>query len=103
MESLQNALQNACDVSIHFGDICMQILKLNSECAKRGNKNVISDASVWIHLIHAAVVSAFEGFDLNIKTIKDGIFIEKAQQKKAEILSQIQLLSSHSFDIISER
>ena len=90
---LQKSLEEACEVPLQFGEIALNILEIAHECASVGNKNVISDAFVAITLVQAAVVSAFEAIDINLKSLKDLEKSKEISRRKNSILEKVSLLS----------
>lgn len=90
---LQKSLEEACEVPLQFGEIALNILEIAHECASVWNKNVISDAFVAITLVQAAVVSAFEAIDINLKSLKDLEKSKEISRRKNSILEKVSLLS----------
>ncbi len=96
-EKVQIALFEAANVPIEVARKCQELLDLCQEIAKKGNKNVISDAGVGAILAQASFDSAILNVKVNLPMIRDEKIKEElnteiknltilTKEKKKEIL-----------------
>ena len=73
-ESIQDALKLATAVPLHCARACVSVIDLSETVARKGNKNVISDAGVAVVSAHAALRSAALNVHVNVGAIRDEHF-----------------------------
>jgi methylenetetrahydrofolate dehydrogenase (NADP+)/methenyltetrahydrofolate cyclohydrolase len=100
---IQKSLQHLCEVPLQFWEVIIQILSQVTICAQCGNKNVISDVSVSVHLLMAALKSSLEGISLNIRSIKNTTYIGEVQKRQEMIYLKAQELEKNILTITSNR
>lgn len=83
---IQEALREAALLPLRTAEKAVEIVRLASFCARRGNQNAISDARVGIELGTAAVYGALENVRINLETIEDTKFCEDLKDEIDELL-----------------
>lgn len=91
--ALQAALKAAAEVPFVTAQRCLEILQLVQPVAEKGNQNVVSDAAVAFHLAGCALKSALVNVDINLKFIRDDVFVEEWSTKRNELLSEVDTVS----------
>ncbi len=76
-EALQQALKAAALVPLRVMEACLEVMRLATTAAEKGNPNVISDASVAGILAHAGLLGAADNVRINLKFIKDETFVRQ--------------------------
>jgi len=80
-ESIQQALKNACAVPEQVFDLAIETINLIRPIAEKGNKNAISDVGVAISYLSSALDGAKLNILINLKSIKDEIYITEKKTK----------------------
>lgn len=78
-DAMQTALRGAAEVPLDIAALCGEILALTPSIAEKGNSNVVSDAATAAHLAFAALHSALVNVSINLKFLKDEVFIARMQ------------------------
>ncbi len=73
--ALQEALKAAAQVPLQVMEACLEVMRLAVIAAEKGNPNVVSDASVAGILAHAGLLGAGDNVNVNLKYIKDDVFV----------------------------
>ncbi len=87
--AIQEALKKCCEVPLQIAEVCLEVLELASECYKVWNKNVLSDAVVWVNLAIAAANSALEPLEMNLSWIKDSEYVNWARERRLIINNKL--------------
>ena len=101
--AIQTTLKNACEIPLEFAESILELTGIILEVARLGNKNVISDVTVGIRLIVSSVHASFEGIHLNIKSLKDEVFVSEVLEREKLILEKLHELEESCLSLVSER
>lgn len=74
--ALQMALKEAARVPFNTAESAVQVMNLAKPVGEKGNSNVVSDAAVALYLADAALHAAVINININLKFIKDELFVE---------------------------
>jgi formiminotetrahydrofolate cyclodeaminase len=83
--TLQAALREAADVPLRLAECCLALLDVLDPITRYGNKYVLSDAIIAIHLIEAAIAAAVLNVNANISAMKHAADAEHYQHRIDEI------------------
>ncbi len=86
-KKIQEALKNAAEVPLETAKKSLEVLRLASFVAAKGNQNAVSDARCGIELATAAIYGALENVRINLSQVKDEKFVEKFKEEIEKILS----------------
>ncbi|MCS6801723.1 MAG: cyclodeaminase/cyclohydrolase family protein [Chloroflexota bacterium] len=82
-DAIQRALKAASDPPLRMVEAARQVLELSVPAAQRGNSNVVSDAAVAAYLALAAMQSARLNVEINLRSIKDELFVRSSRERLA--------------------
>jgi methenyltetrahydrofolate cyclohydrolase len=82
---IQEEFKNAALVPLGVAEDTLKLMKLTSKVVKMGNKNAISDGAVAAMMARSAVLGALSNVKINLQSIKDEDFVNKALQKVHKI------------------
>jgi formiminotetrahydrofolate cyclodeaminase len=85
--ALQAALKIASEVPYTTAERCLAVLELAEPVGAKGNANVVSDAATSLYLAQAALRCAIVNVDINLKLIKDEIFVERLRGMRDRLLT----------------
>jgi formiminotetrahydrofolate cyclodeaminase len=86
-EALQAALKEAARVPFVTAESALAVMQLAEPVATMGNSNVVSDAAVALYLAEAALHAAIVNVNINLKFIKDGMFVDSYTTARNELLA----------------
>jgi formiminotetrahydrofolate cyclodeaminase len=92
--AIQAALKSAAEVPFVTAQRCLEIIQLVSPVARKGNRNVVSDAATALYLSIAALKSALVNVNVNLKFIKDEEFVSDYSSKRDELLEELDTVSA---------
>ncbi|MFZ5366225.1 MAG: cyclodeaminase/cyclohydrolase family protein [Patescibacteria group bacterium] len=92
-EKIQEALKKAAEVPLETAKKSLEVLRLASFAAAKGNQNCLSDARCGIELATAAIYGALENVRINLKLIEDEKFTENLRDEIEKILAEESLKS----------
>ncbi|MCS7002105.1 MAG: cyclodeaminase/cyclohydrolase family protein [Dehalococcoidia bacterium] len=75
--AIQAALRAACQPPLHLATLARAVIELSVPAAEHGNANVVSDAVAAAHLAYAGLEAARLNVEINLKAIKDPVFVEQ--------------------------
>jgi len=84
-QKIQKALKYATLVPLEVAELSSKISNYSEVLIRRGNKNALSDAKSAKYLALAAIKSANENIDINLKYLKDKKFISKIKKAKSKV------------------
>jgi formiminotetrahydrofolate cyclodeaminase len=84
--AMQDALKHAAAVPFDVAEKCLEIIRLAAPVGAKGNNNVVSDAATALYLAFAALKSAIVNVNINLKFIKDEVFVATWYAKVAALL-----------------
>ena len=87
-EKMQEALKKATDTPLEIARVCLESLKIAEELSAFGNKTAISDVGVGAYVAEAALNSVLLSVDINIPSIKDIAYVEKANAEKERLMAE---------------
>ena len=82
---IQDALKEATRVPLETARLSKRIEDMAEKMVEKGNRNALSDARTAKYLANAAVKSALENVDINMKLIEDGKWKKKMVSLIAEL------------------
>lgn len=80
-ETMENALKLACEVPINIVKVCFDAIKLHEDLVDKGSRLAISDVGVGVQCLRAAILSGQLNVAININSIKDVEYVEKAREE----------------------
>jgi methylenetetrahydrofolate dehydrogenase (NADP+)/methenyltetrahydrofolate cyclohydrolase len=86
---IQKQLIDSCDIPFQICEISLEILKESKECLVIWNKNVLTDAKVAEYNAKAAILSALEPIEINLKNITNNSIIKKYKEQKQFYLQEL--------------
>ncbi len=86
--ALQQALKGAAEVPFTTAQHCLAVLTLTEWVARQGNTNVVSDAATALYLAHAALQCAIINVNINLKFIKDEVYVATWSAKRDTLLAE---------------
>lgn len=102
-ELMQEALIRATDTPLEIARTCLEILELAVELSSIGNKGAISDVGVGAYVAEAALNSVLLSVDINIPSIKDKSYVEKALSEKNRLIVEAKALREKAVSIVQDR
>lgn len=102
-ELMQKALKNATDTPLEIAKVCLETLKIAEELSTFGNKGAISDVGVGAYVAEAALNSVLLSVDINIPSIKDIAYVEKANAEKNRLIEEAKVLKEKAVRQVQER
>lgn len=85
--AIQQAYKAAADVPMAVARECLEVLKLCPEAFAKGNKNAASDVGVGAHSAWCGLQGALLNVMINLGSIKDQEYVEKARHEIKAITS----------------
>jgi formiminotetrahydrofolate cyclodeaminase len=86
--ALQEALKHAAAVPFGVAEQSLAIIELAEPVGAKGNSNVVSDAASALYLAYAALKCALVNVNINLKFIKDEVFVTEWSAKTADMLQR---------------
>jgi formiminotetrahydrofolate cyclodeaminase len=86
--ALQAALKHAAEVPFGVAEQALAIMELAEPVGAKGNSNVVSDAASALYLAYAALKCALVNVNINLKFIKDEVFVAEWTQKTGDMLDR---------------
>jgi len=102
-EKMQEALKKATDTPLEIARVCLETLKIAEELSTFGNKTAISDVGVGAFVAEAALNSVLLSVDINIPSIKDTAYVEKANAEKERLIAEAKELKEKAVSQVLER
>ncbi|HHU33255.1 MAG: cyclodeaminase/cyclohydrolase family protein [Zhaonellaceae bacterium] len=102
-EKMQEALKKATDTPLEIARVCLESLKIAEELSAFGNKTAISDVGVGAYVAEAALNSVLLSVDINIPSIKDIAYVEKANAEKERLMAEAKELKEKAVSQVLER
>jgi methenyltetrahydrofolate cyclohydrolase len=99
-EAIQSALRAATEVPLSCARACAEAIELSKVVAEKGNLNVISDAGVAVLAAYAALRSAALNVYINVKGIKDQVFVEERLAELNRILEGIDVMTEEVYQLV---
>ncbi|MCD6414054.1 MAG: cyclodeaminase/cyclohydrolase family protein [Candidatus Diapherotrites archaeon] len=98
--TLQAALKEATEVPVEIAERCLELIKLSSVVAEKGNKNAITDAGVAALAAKAGLEGAILNARINLASIKDADYLNKMTVKYKELETAAEVLASKTLGIV---
>jgi formiminotetrahydrofolate cyclodeaminase len=86
---IQEEFKNAALVPLGVAEDTLKLIELTSKVVEMGNKNAISDGAVAAMMARSAVLGALSNVKINLQSIKDEDFVNKALKKVNKIESNV--------------
>lgn len=86
--AMQEALKHAVAVPFEVAEKCLEVMRLAAPVGAKGNTNVVSDAATALYLAFAALKSAIVNVNINLKFIKDEVFVADQRARVATFLAE---------------
>lgn len=102
-ELMQEALIKATDTPLEIAKTCLETLKLAVELSSIGNKGAISDVGVGAYVAEAALNSVLLSVDINIPSIKDKEYVEKALAERNRLMVEAKALREKAVSVVQDR
>ena len=102
-KATEEAAKQASDVPIKICKVCLELLTLAKDMAPIGNKTAISDVGVAVYLAEASLRAAMLSVDINMRLIRDELFLEKITTHKGSLLSLSEKLKNDVLGTVRER
>ncbi|MEW6172135.1 MAG: cyclodeaminase/cyclohydrolase family protein [Bacillota bacterium] len=100
---MQEALKNATDTPLAIARACFEVLELAENAALKGNKGAVSDAGVAAFLAEAALNAALLNVDINVPSIKDAGYVEKALAERRDLSAKAATIKARTAAVVSDR
>lgn len=100
---MQEALIRATETPLSIADACLEVLGLAEQAALKGNKGAVSDAGVAAHLAEAALNAALLNVDINVPSIKDTAYVDKAGAKGRELAHRAAAIKERAVQAVAAR
>ena len=84
-QKIQKSLKHATMVPLEVAQLSSKVRNYSETLIKKGNNNALSDAKSAKYLASAAIKSANENIDINLKYLKDERFISKVKKARSKI------------------
>lgn len=88
-EAIQNGMKLAANVPLETAQAAMEILGMIEAVVERGNSNAVTDGAVAAMMTRTAVLSALYNVKINLGSIKDAEYVEKAADEVARIEKEV--------------
>ncbi len=88
-KEIQNALMFALKVSEEILLKCLETIPIAEKLSNIGNKNLITDVGCGINFLQSCAESAKLNIDINLKFLKDKLFIKKTEKSKKNLITKI--------------
>lgn len=90
--ALQAALKGATGVPLAIAEKCLAVSRLVEPVGRKGNVNVVSDAATALYLADAALHSALINVNINLKFIKDDLYVAASSIRRDQLLGDAQIV-----------
>jgi len=84
-QAIQAATRSATDVPLETMRACRDALRHAVIVARNGNRNATSDVGVGVELLLAAVKGAGLNVDINLSTLTDSEYVERARWERQDL------------------
>ena len=88
-DAIQNGMKLAANVPLETAQAAMEILGMIEAVVERGNSNAVTDGAVAAMMTRTAVLSALYNVKINLGSIKDAEYVEKAAAEVARIEKEV--------------
>ena len=102
-QAIQTALKTATLVPLRCCRSCREVIALGAVVAKKGNRNVVSDAGVAVLAGYAALRSAALNVFTNARVITDRAFAEEQLAALDQLLSEAASATEASYQVVKEK
>lgn len=102
-QAIQTALKKATLVPMRCCRACREVITLGSIVAKKGNRNVVSDAGVAALAAHAALRSAALNVFTNARVMTDRIFAEEQLTELEQLLLEAATATEASYEVVKKK
>lgn len=102
-ETIQEAFKGAANVPLTVASLCLKVLETSRMVAEKGNKRSVTDAAVSALIARAGLHGAALNVRINLGSIKDAEFNQKALQE-LEVLNEKSLtLTEETLGIVEKQ
>ncbi len=101
-EAIQQATKAATEIPLRVMQLCEQALVLTQAAAEKGNVNSISDAGVAALMLRAACLGAKLNVQINLGSLKDGVFVQETASRAENICARVEAMSSDIHKRVNE-
>lgn len=98
--AIQDILRDATKVPMQIAEACVEVLRLCTPIAEKGNVGAVSDAGVAALLAEAALRSAALNVLINLAAIKDAEFVARERATLDGLLSGKAQLKEDIYDLV---
>ena len=102
-QSIQEATKQAASVPLRVMEKSLEILRLSRTVAEKGNVNAVSDAGVAALMAKAAILGAGYNVKINLGSIEDQEFVQRARKTLQAIEGEAENLSLEVQKRVEER
>ncbi len=97
-EKIQEALKKATEIPFKSIKLAKNLVPYIEILLKDGNRNAISDVGVAILSLRSGILSSYLNVKINLKSIKDEIFVDEINNECKKILDEIIEFCEKSFN-----
>ncbi len=101
--AIQASLKRATEVPLACARDCAEVIRLSRRAAEHGYLGVISDAGVGVSAAYAAARSAALNVYINVPTLKDRAFAERALAELDAIMTSCTAESEAVYALVREK
>ncbi|UCF93064.1 MAG: cyclodeaminase/cyclohydrolase family protein [Desulfobacterales bacterium] len=87
--AIQEGMQKAASVPLKVARAALQVMGLASAVISKGNKNAVTDGAVAVINARSAALAALYNVKINLISVKDNAFVDKAGQEVRRIESEV--------------
>lgn len=102
-QAIQAGAKEATLVPLAIAEACADVIELGRPTAELGNLNAISDAAAGVLCAQAGLKSAALNVFVNLKIIKDDIFVGRHQAQIEAILAKHEDLTDEVYQIVKHK
>ena len=102
-QAIQASLKRATEVPLACARDCAEVIQLSRRAAENGYLGVISDAGVGVSAAYAAARSAALNVYINVPTLKDRAFAERALAELDAIMTSCTAESEAVYALVREK
>ena len=102
-KAIQQAIIGATEVPLKMVEKCARVVELAMPVAEKGNVGAVSDAGVGALLAEAALRSAAFNIKINLRSIKDVAFAEKARRRMETLVASASETCAKAVKVVDER
>jgi methenyltetrahydrofolate cyclohydrolase len=102
-QAIQDGLIIAADVPLEICRVAVEVCRLSKVAAGLGNPQAVTDAGIGAVLGEAAVVGAALNVRINLGSIKDEAYVQKAAAEIDDILAEAAALRAETYAITLSR